>query len=55
MFRHPAMISATLSTLARLVSFVLTRARRRRRGRHEAFDLGTVSQQWLLVHKGEER
>ena len=52
---RPIMISATLSTLALLVSFMLTRALRRRRGRDDAFDLGTVSQHWLLVHKGEER
>lgn len=50
------MISVTIMTVLLLVSVVVTRALLRRRGRaDDRLNLGTVSQQWLLVHKGEDR
>ena len=50
------MIFVTIATVLLLVSFVVTRAVRRRSGRaDDRLNLGTVSQQWLLVHKGEDR
>lgn len=54
-FEHP-MISVTITTVLLLVSVVVTRAVLRRRGRaDDRLNLGPVSQQWLLVHKGEDR
>jgi hypothetical protein len=49
------MMSITISVIALLLSVMLIRVLRRWRGRHESFDLGTVSQQWLLVHNGKDR
>jgi hypothetical protein len=49
------MIFVTLSTIGLLLLVVLPWAFRRRRGRRDPFELGAVSQQWLLVHKGEDR
>jgi hypothetical protein len=39
-----------------LIGAAVARARLRRRGRlDDRFNLGAVSQEWLLVHQGDER
>lgn len=50
------MISISLAAAFVLVLIVFALAMLRRRGRSDdCFKLGTVSQQWLLIHKGEDR
>jgi len=50
------MIPVIITTLLILLSVVVARAVLRRRARvDDRFNLGAVSQQWLLVHKGEDR
>ena len=50
------MISFIVATALLLVSVVIARTLLRRRGNDsDRLNLGTVSQQWLLVHKGDER
>ena len=50
------MISATITVALLLVSVIVVRAALNRRGRTgDRLNLGSVSQQWLLVHKGEDR
>jgi hypothetical protein len=51
------MIFVIITTVLLLVSlFVVTRAVVRRSGRaDDRLNLGTVSQHWLLVHKGDDR
>jgi hypothetical protein len=54
MFTHPMI--AIITGMLLLVSVVISRAWIRRRGRDDdRFNLGAVSQQWLVVHKGDER
>lgn len=54
-FEHP-MISATLTIILVVVSVVGLRvALSRRVGTGDRLNLGSVSQQWLLMHKVEDR
>ena len=50
----PMTISLAIALL--LIGAAVARARLRRRGRlDDRFNLGAVSQEWLLVHKGDDR
>ena len=50
------MISATITAALLLLSVVAVRAVLSRRERvGDRLNLGSVSQQWLLAHKGEDR
>jgi hypothetical protein len=51
------MIPMTITTVLLLLSLAVILAVLRRRGRadDDRFNLGTVSEHWLLVHKGKDR